>query len=60
MTLFNVNDQEYEAIHTGIVAAVEKGKLKPIIDAKLPLAEAARAHHLVMEGESHGKIVLIP
>jgi NADPH2:quinone reductase len=60
MTLFNVNDQDYEAIHTGIVAAVEKGKLKPIIDMTLPLAEAARAHQLVMEGDSHGKIVLIP
>jgi NADPH2:quinone reductase len=60
MTLFNVNDQEYEAIHQGIVAAVEKGKLKPITDVKLPLAEAARAHQMVLEGDSHGKIVLVP
>lgn len=60
MTLFNVNDQDYEAIHNGIVAELEKGKLKPIIDVKLPLAEAARAHQLVMEGDSHGKIVLTP
>jgi NADPH2:quinone reductase len=60
MTLFNVNDQDYQAIHTGIVAALEKGRLKPIIDTTLPLAEAARAHQLVMEGDSHGKIVLIP
>ncbi len=60
MTLFNVNDQDYQAIHTGIVAELEKGRLKPIIDMKLPMAEAARAHRLVMEGDSHGKIVLIP
>jgi len=60
MTIMNLTDQDYEAIQTGIVAAVEKGKLKPVIDMKLPLAEAARAHQLVMEGESHGKIVLIP
>ena len=60
MTIMNLSDQDYEAIQTGIVAAVEQGKLKPIIDMKLPLAEAARAHQLVMEGESHGKIVLIP
>src|SRR5678815_2200925 len=59
MTLFNVNDQDYEAIHHGIVAELEKGKLKPIIEMKLPLAEAARAHQLVMEGDSHGKIILI-
>ena len=60
MTLFNVNDQDYEAIHQGIVAELEKGKLKPIVEMKLPLAEAARAHQLVMEGDSHGKIVLNP
>jgi NADPH:quinone reductase len=60
MTLFNVNDEDYEAIHTGIVAALEKGRLKPIIDMRLPLAEAPKAHQLVMEGDSHGKIVLIP
>ena len=60
MTIMNLNDQDYQAIHTGIVAALEKGKLKPIIDMTLPLAEAARAHQLVMEGDSHGKIVLIP
>lgn len=60
MTLFNVNEQDYEAIHMGIVSALEKGKLKPIIDMTLPLAEAARAHQLVMEGDSHGKIVLFP
>jgi NADPH:quinone reductase len=60
MTLFNVNDQDYQAIHSGIVAALEKGRLKPIIETTLPLAEAARAHQLVMEGDSHGKIVLIP
>ena len=60
MTIMNLNDQDYEAIHTGIVAALEKGHLKPIIQMTLPLAEAARAHQLVMDGESHGKIVLIP
>jgi NADPH2:quinone reductase len=60
MTLFNVNDQDYEAIHAGIVAMLEKGRLKAIIDMTLPLAEAARAHKLVLEGESHGKIILIP
>jgi NADPH2:quinone reductase len=60
MTLFNVNDQDYEAIHHGIVTALEKGKLKPIVDMKLPMAEAARAHQLVIEGDSHGKIVLLP
>jgi NADPH2:quinone reductase len=60
MTINNLNDQDYEAIHSGIVATLEKGRLKAIIDTTLPLAEAARAHKMVLEGESHGKIVLIP
>ena len=60
MTIMNLNDQDYEAIHAGIVAALEKGRLKPIIQTRVPLAEAPKAHQLVMEGDSHGKIVLIP
>jgi NADPH2:quinone reductase len=60
MTLFNVNDQDYQAIHTGIVGELEKGRLKPIIDARLPLGEASQAHKMVLEGDSHGKIVLVP
>jgi len=27
---------------------------------ELPLAEAARAHREVIEGDAHGKIVLVP
>jgi len=31
-----------------------------VINQELPLAEAPRAHQLVMEPGSYGKIVLIP
>jgi NADPH2:quinone reductase len=60
MTLFNVNDADYRSIHAAIVAHLENGTLRPIIDEQMPLADAPRAHQAVMEGNSHGKIVLIP
>ena len=38
---------------------VEKGRLKPIIHATFPLAEAADAHRLMESGDHVGKIVLV-
>jgi putative PIG3 family NAD(P)H quinone oxidoreductase len=38
---------------------VEAGKLKPVIHATLPLAEAAEAHRMMESGEHVGKIVLV-
>ena len=34
--------------------------LKPVVGRELPLAEAAQAHHDIMEKKAYGKIVLIP
>jgi NADPH2:quinone reductase len=34
--------------------------LRPVIGQELPLAEAAKAHHAVIETRAYGKIVLIP
>ena len=39
-------------------AAVERGELRPIVHAVLPLAEAQRAHDLVEASEHFGKVVL--
>jgi NADPH2:quinone reductase len=60
MTLMNATNDELRAIHAAIRAGLENGTLRPIIETKLPLAEAARAHVEVLEGNSHGKIVLVP
>jgi NADPH:quinone reductase-like Zn-dependent oxidoreductase len=43
-----------------IVKLVEEGKLRPILDRVLPLAEAARAQQLLEERAQFGKIVLRP
>jgi len=37
---------------------VAAGKLKPIVDATFPLAEAAKAHAHLEAGEHVGKVVL--
>ena len=58
MTLFNVSPAQLKEIHADLVAGLEGGELKPIIGQKFELAEAGRAQRAVMEGESHGKIVL--
>ena len=44
------------ALHAGF----ENGTLTPVVAEEVPLAEAPRAHQLVMGGGAHGKIVLIP
>lgn len=60
MTLMNVTDTELDAIHRALGAALETGILRPVIDSTLPLAEAAKAHREILEGGSHGKLLLVP
>lgn len=36
------------------------GKLEPVIAARVPLAEAVRAHELLERGGQAGKVVLVP
>ena len=60
MTLMNTSPADVVAIHAAIRAGLENGTLRPIIDHEMPLSEAAKAHVEVLEGNSHGKIVLVP
>jgi NADPH2:quinone reductase len=60
MLLFNLSERESATIHAALVAGLEKGKLRPVVRHELPLAQAARAHHMVMEPGAYGKIVLVP
>ena len=38
----------------------EDGKLRVVVAATYPLAEAAAAHRALAEGHAHGKIILVP
>lgn len=44
---------------TTLLGLLERGELKPLIDRRLPLEQAALAQALVSKGETVGKIVLV-
>jgi NADPH2:quinone reductase len=60
MSLFNIPDREKASAHAALVAGLENGTLRPVVGRELPLADAPRAHHAVMEPGAYGKIVLVP
>jgi NADPH:quinone reductase len=60
MYIWNATDQETASLHAALGAGLANGTLRPIIGREIPLAEAARAHHAIMETRAYGKIVLIP
>jgi NADPH2:quinone reductase len=60
MTLFSASERELSSMHAAFVAGLENGTLRPVVSRELPLADAAVAHHEVMESSTLGKIVLIP
>ncbi|XXF75889.1 zinc-binding dehydrogenase [Myxococcaceae bacterium GXIMD 01537] len=43
-----------------ILQLVEEGRLRPVLDRTLPLADAALAHKLLMDRAHFGNVVLIP
>jgi NADPH2:quinone reductase len=60
MVLFNTAAADFHWMHAAIVAGLGNGTLTPIVGQEIPLSEAPRAHHAVMEPGAHGKIVLTP
>jgi NADPH2:quinone reductase len=60
MILYNASPKEKASIHAALGAGLENGTVKPVIARELPLAEASRAHELIMEPGASGKIILIP
>jgi NADPH2:quinone reductase len=60
MSLWNATPQELISIHAALGAGLENKTLRPVIGQEIPLAEAARAHTVLMAGGAYGKIVLIP
>jgi len=51
-----VTDEEFNRL----IELAGEGKLRPVIDRELPLAEAAEAHRLIEARDVFGKIVLRP
>ena len=60
MTVWGATDKEVRAIYAALGAGLANGTLTPVVGRELPLAEAAQAHHDIMEKKAYGKIVLIP
>ncbi|MBI2822005.1 MAG: NADPH:quinone reductase [Acidobacteria bacterium] len=60
MSLLNAPEHEVSAIHRALVAGLENGTLQPVVGREIPLQEAPRSHHAIMEPGAYGKIVLIP
>ncbi len=60
MSLKNLGAQDKHRIHAALRAGLVNGSLRPIIRSELPLADAAKAHELVMRSGACGKIVLLP
>jgi NADPH2:quinone reductase len=60
MTLSAATETDLVEIHAAAIAGLENGSLRPIVGQELPLADAARAHKLVMEPGAYGKIVIVP
>jgi NADPH:quinone reductase len=60
INLGNASEREVASMHAALMAGLATGALRPVIGQELPLAEAAKAHHAVIEARAYGKIVLIP
>jgi len=60
MRLPNARPEEMEAARAAVDAGLQSGVLKPVVGRELPLAEAPRAHRLLMERPALGRLVLVP
>jgi NADPH2:quinone reductase len=60
VSLGGASEAEVMSMHAALVAGLRSGALRPVIGQEFPLAEAAKAHHAVIESRAYGKIVLIP
>ncbi len=58
MSLFNASTAEFQEINDAIYEGLSQEYLKPIVGKTFPLAEAAKAHHEVIETKAFGKIIL--
>ena len=60
MSLFNTQPEQLQQIHAAIKTELIGGRYRPVIHSEMPLADASKAHDLVMQNGVNGKIILIP
>ena len=60
LTYWSDGDRAVRRALGAIAQGLEAGDVRPVVQAEIPMAEAARAFDLVMNGPSGGKVVLIP
>jgi NADPH2:quinone reductase len=60
MALWNTTPTVMARAYRALEAGLESGSLTPVVSRELPLAEAPRAHELVLQPGARGKIVLLP
>jgi NADPH2:quinone reductase len=60
MSVFNATERETASIHAAIGAGLENGTLRPVTGQEMALADAPRAHRMIIEASALGKIVLVP
>ncbi len=60
ISLGNASERELVSMHAALVAGLATGALRPVIGQEFPLADAAKAHHAVIESRAYGKIILVP
>ncbi len=58
--LFNMTENERAEILAALSAGLTAGTLRPVVGSEIPMKDAARAHHQIMETPAFGKIVLVP
>jgi NADPH2:quinone reductase len=58
MSLMNALPEDWTAACWGVNQGLHNGTLRPIVRCVLPLADARKAHDMVMERGSKGKIIL--
>jgi NADPH2:quinone reductase len=60
LALWNATEAEMARIHAALVAGLESRTLRPVVGCEVALADAPRAHDLVMRPGHYGKVVLVP
>lgn len=60
MLLFNATDGEMTRVHAALYAGLDNKTLRPVVGPTFPLAQAPKAHELIMQRGAFGKIILMP